>query len=209
MATRAEPLAKVLACVRFGQTAYVCLSDEQRRALDSDEGRMALSIALHFVAARTLAPGVQRSFPYTAECVRRVGRRIGLDVTPWQARRLRDLALVLFTETGSYMRGFTPTDPRPGFRVRLYRLAIPFTTRRPAGLPAASTRSSGEERQNVKQVKRGWWTHRLFGTPDQRPPPLSPRRRQRSLDESMSRWQVAACERGDLARDFELRGAEA
>lgn len=172
-------LAEVLAAVVPGQTVPFDLTSAQRDSLRDPDGRLALYVIGHLIAARE-AVGAPGRTPITELAVQAVAQKLGVNVGQKRCRLLRrrlvDAGVMAIA--GAYAA-------RSGYRVRLYvvaarvrRVARPAHKQRPPG-----TRSSVKPRRSPR-----WWQHPLFGNPNGLPPPGISRvrlRRMVSLDELM------------------------
>jgi hypothetical protein len=187
-------LVAVLAMVVPGRSARLCLTADQKRAFRDRDGRIALAVVRHLVAARRsagfLSRGAADTFPLTDAGIQRVAGRLGDQVGIKRCREMRRrlIAAGIIEAVGSYRRAYSLRVPS-GFRVLLYRLAVAATAtgRRVRGAPhlPASVGRGGL----VKRPR--WWEHPLFGTPDGLPPPGISRRvarRMRSRDEVEQSW---------------------
>jgi hypothetical protein len=74
MHARPPHLQDVLADVRRGRVAYICLTREQKKALRDPEARIALDVLRHLLGARPMTP--ERS-PLTEQTFQAVARRLG------------------------------------------------------------------------------------------------------------------------------------
>jgi hypothetical protein len=174
-------LLNVLAGVRRGRVAYLCLTPTQVRELRDPDGRIALDVLRHLLGARPMTP---ERFPLTEEALQGVARRLGYVVGQKRCRRMvkRLLASDVIARCGQYRQPFRNPAVRSGFCVGLYklgqRLRAPRLAERkhPVGISTA-----------VKtDFRPRWWQHPLFGDILGLPPPDIParaRRRMKSLDE--------------------------
>ncbi len=175
-------LAEVLAAVTLGRVAYLTLTPDQKQSLRDPEARLALDVLRHFVGAReaSVSGRPPAPFPLTEPTFQAVGRKLGHAIGIKRSRSLlrRLVAAEVLERSGSYRQPYRKLGSS-GYRVTLYRLrgvVAPPLRKRPVGRVAPVKDS----------VRRRWWAHRLFGTPDGRPPPnltRAQRRRMRSHDE--------------------------
>ena len=137
----------VLDAVRPGDVVLIPLEPEQRKQLSDDEGRLALSLLQHTLAAR---PDPSARLPFAGGFVQRVSRMLGQAVGEHKAlrivRRLTEAGVL--SPAGSYRQAYNTRQPS-GFRVRLFRLRTLLR----------NTKSSVRR----ASPRRPWWTHPLFG----------------------------------------------
>jgi hypothetical protein len=177
--TRPPHLQDVLAGVRRGRVAYLCLTREQKMALRDPEARIALDVLRHLLGARPTTP---ERFPLTEATfqavARKLGHQVGIKRSRALLRRLRGEGVL--DDAGSYPQPYRNRGGAGGFRVRLYRLAVAVSAAlNRKRLSAARASSSPLQRMR-------WWQHPLFGDYEGRPPPHWTRRRRQqtaSLDE--------------------------
>jgi hypothetical protein len=174
-------LQDVLAGVRRGRVAYVCLIPEQKRAFRDPEGRIALDVLRHLLGARPLNP---ERFPLTEQAFQAVARKLGYVVGQKRCRRMvrRLRATGVVGEVGQYRQPYRNSAARSGFRVTLYRLG----RRLRASRLAKRKRPVGKHAPVKAHFRPRWWQHPLFGDILGLPPPeIPPPRLQRmkSLDE--------------------------
>jgi hypothetical protein len=121
---RAPTLQGVLAAVRPGHVRRLSLSDQQRRSLRDPDGRLALDVVRHLLAARddSVRPGRPlAAFPLTEATFQAIARKLGRTVGIKRSRRLlqRLAAAALLLPAGSYRQPHTRHGG--GYRVRLHR----------------------------------------------------------------------------------------
>jgi hypothetical protein len=179
--TRPPHLQDVLAGVRRGRVAYICLAPEQKRALRDPEGRIALDVLRHLLGARPLAP---ERFPLTEQAFQAVARRLGYVVGQKRCRSMvkRLATLGVVRRCGHYRQRYRNSAARSGFRVHLYKLGRLLRTVR----LATRKRPVGKHAPVKTDLRPCWWQHPLFGDILGLPPPEIPRwqaRRMKSLDE--------------------------
>jgi hypothetical protein len=94
-------LLNVLAGVRRGRVAYLCLTPTQVRELRDPDGRIALDVLRHLLGARPMTP---ERFPLTEEALQGVARRLGYVVGQKRCRRMvkRLLASDVIARCGHY-----------------------------------------------------------------------------------------------------------
>jgi hypothetical protein len=171
----------VLADVRRGRVAYVCLTREQKRALRDPEGQIALDVLRHLLGARPMNP---ERFPLVEHAFQAIARRLGYVVGQKRCRRMvkRLLAAGVVEGRGHYRQPYRNSPVRSGFRVALYGLG-----RRPrAPRLGKQKRPVGRQAPVKSNLRVRWWQHPLFGDLLGLPPPDIPRaavRRMKSLDE--------------------------
>jgi hypothetical protein len=174
-------LLSVLADVRRGRVAYLCLTPEQKRNLRDRDGQVALDVLRHLLGARADRRDPER-FPLTEGAFQAIARKIGQDVGQKRARALtrRLRAAGVITLSGQYRQPYRDFAVRSGFVVPLFSLArraLPASNaKRPVGKPASVKR----------KIRPRWWAHPLFGDINGLPPPEIPKPRVRqmtSLDE--------------------------
>jgi hypothetical protein len=173
-------LQDVLASVRRGRVAYICLTPEQKRALQDPEGRIALDVLRHLLGARPLTP---ERFPLAEQAVQAVARKLGYAVGQKHCRRMvkRLLAAGVVGPCGQYRQPYRNSAARSGFRVTLYKLG----RRLRAPSLAKRKRPVGKHAPVKAYFHLRWWQHPLFGDILGLPPPEIPRswaRRMTSLD---------------------------
>ena len=181
MDSRPPHLQDVLAGVRRGRVAYICLTHEQKRALRDPEGRIALDVLRHLLGARPLTP---ERFPLTEQTLQAVALRLGYVLGQKRCRRMvrRLLASEVILRCGHYRQPYRNSAARSGFRVSLYKLG----QRLGAPRPAKRKRPVGKPALVKAELRPRWWQHPLFGDILGLPPPEIPRRdvrRMKSLDE--------------------------
>jgi hypothetical protein len=174
-------LQDVLARVRRGRVAYICLTREQKRALRDPEGRIALDVLRHLLGARPLTP---ERFPLAEQAVQAVASKLGYVVGQKRCRRMvkRILAAGVIGPCGQYRQPYRRSAIRSGFRVTLYSLG----RRLSASRLAKRKRPVGKHAPVKAHFRLRWWQHPLFGDILGLPPPEIPRswaRRMTSLDE--------------------------
>jgi hypothetical protein len=179
-------LLDVLADVRRGRVAYLCLTPEQKRRLRDQDGQLALDVLRHLLGARADRRDPER-FPLTEGAFQAVARKLDLAVGQKRSRLLirRLGAAGVVVGSGQDRQPYRQSDTRSGFKVSLYRLgrlakALRRSRRRQAKRPVGSA-ASVKPRSALR-----WWQHPLFGDACGLPPPEIPRgraRAMRSLDE--------------------------
>jgi hypothetical protein len=175
-----DSLLELLAEVRRGRVAYLCLTPQQKRQFYDQDGKIALDVLRHLLGARA---DHRERFPLTEGAFQAVARRLGYEVGQKRARRLtkRLLATQVITGAGHYRQTYRSSGLRSGFRVALHRLGR--LTARPA---SKAKRPVGKRRSVKPRTGARWWQHALFGDICGLPPPEIPRSnlgRMRSLDE--------------------------
>ena len=85
MHARPPHLQDVLADVRRGRVAYICLTREQKKALRDPEARIALDVLRHLLGARPMTP---EHSPLTEQTFQAVARRLGYVVGQKRCRRM-------------------------------------------------------------------------------------------------------------------------
>jgi hypothetical protein len=194
---RPPHLQDVLAGVRRGRVAYICLTRERKRGLRDPEGRIALDVLRHLLGARPLAP---ERFPLTEQTFRAVACRLGDVAGQKRYRRMvkRLLASGVIVRCGHYRQPYRNSAARSGFRVALYKLG----QRLRASRLATRKRPVGKHARVKADLRPRWWQHPLFGDILGLPPPEIPRssvRRMKSLDE-VSGHRDEGCARRQRAR---------
>jgi hypothetical protein len=177
---RDTSLLEVLAEVRRGRVAYLCLTPEQKRQFRDLDGKLALDVLRHLLGARA---DQRERFPLTEGAFQAVARKLGHQIGQKRSRllirRLRTTGVL--AGAGQYRQPYRNTAARSGFRVALHRLG------RHASRPASKAkRPVGKPRSVKSRIRARWWQHPLFGDIRGRPPPEIPRSnlgRMRSLDE--------------------------
>ncbi len=185
-----KPLrAAVLAAIQPGHSIPLPLTREQKQGFRDRDGKIALDVVRHLLAARSTAvqPSTPReSFPLVEEVFAAIARkltgsdRFGIKRSRHLIRRLRAAGII--EDAGSYRQHYTRRGVS-GFRVKLYKLGVEI---RALTAPLRRKRAVGS-RGRVKGGQRvRWWKHPLFGDLLGRPPPhltKRQRRKMRSLDE--------------------------
>ncbi len=187
--------ATVLAAIQPGHSIPIPLTRDQKQAFRDRDGKIALDVVRHLLAARATAaqPNTPReSFPLVEEMFAAIARkligtnRFGIKRSRTLIRRLRAAGII--EDAGSY-RQYYARRGVSGFRVRLYRLGVEI---RALTAPRSRKRVIGS-RGRVKGVRRRTcWEHSLFGDYEGLPPPhltKAERRRMRSLDERDRGWR--------------------
>jgi hypothetical protein len=177
---RDASLLGVLAEVRRGRVAYLCLTPEQKRQFRDPDGKLALDVLRHLLGARA---DERERFPLTEGAFQAVARKLGRQIGQKRSRRLirRLRATGVIAGAGHYRQPYRNTAVRSGFKVMLHRLG------RYASRPASKAkRPVGKPRSVKSRIRARWWQHTLFGDFCGLPPPEIPRSklgRMRSLDE--------------------------
>jgi len=177
-------LSDVLAAVRRGRVAYLCLTREQKRALRDRDGQLALDVLRHLLGARADRRDPER-FPLTEGAFQAVAHRLGLGVGQKRARGLirRLSAAAVIVSSGQYRQPYRNAATRSDFKVPLYRLS-----RRAQALRRSRRRQAKRPVGTAAPVKARfvlrWWQHPLFGDVCGLPPPEIPRRRDEGCAEA-------------------------
>jgi DNA-binding Lrp family transcriptional regulator len=158
MHARPPHLQDVLADVRRGRVAYICLTREQKKALRDPEARIALDVLRHLLGARPMTP---EHSPLTEQTFQAVARRLGYVVGKKRCRRMvRRLSTSgVVVRCGHYRQPYRNSAARSGFRVSLYklghRLRAPRIDKR--------KRPVGRHAPVKADVRPRWWQVPLFG----------------------------------------------
>ncbi len=167
-------LADVLAHVQPGNALRLNLTREQKKMLADHDGRLALNVVRHLLAARvtSLQPDEPpERFPLTEPTFTAIARKLGPTVGIKRARILlrRLRAANVLQPDGSYVRNHGHR-----YRVALYRLV--------GGLASLRSKHAVGRGRIVKRKKRfPYWEHTLFGEPDGLPPPGLTRAQKRRM----------------------------
>jgi hypothetical protein len=180
-------LQDILAGVRRGRVAYICLTPEQKRAFRDPEGRIALDVLRHLLGARPMTP---ERFPLAEQAFQAVARRLGYVVGQKRCRRMvkRLLASGVIAPCGQYRQPYRNSAVRSGFRVTLYKLG----RRLRASRLAKRKRPVGKHASVKAPFRSRWWQHPLFGDILGLPPPEIPRRRARGMTSLDERYESPA-----------------
>jgi hypothetical protein len=193
-------LSTTLDALVAGRVVYIQLDREQNLAFHDPDGKLALNVVRHLLAARRTvgaSSDLHEPFPLTEGAFVATARRLGSPVGIKKARSLRRRLLV--AKVIDFAGGYRPqyrTGPGDGaHRVPLYRLVVAAKDSPARRGPCASHKvvvSVGRGLLGKPARRRRWYEHELFGTPDGKPPPQLTRRQRRmwrSADERTRTWR--------------------